>query len=229
MLHLFLLRAMRNTTDQIQETKLRTYVDDWRLLAQGMRRKAAQDIVGSFVTADELRRTGMVVSLTKSVILASGSSAKAVLRQVADAFGAQVAVHVKDLGVDDTLMAVRRVPAQRKRVGDALASAGRIARLPHRWKGRAHLTASLSKNQSKWGMDVPGLPSHVAGRPRGAYVRAVSGGRAARRAPEVILAVVAPEGFPRPCPRTHAPGHPQLGQESGAGTPPRGVGRPGLG
>ena len=80
MLDLFLLRAMRNTTYQIQETKFCTYADDWKLFAQGMRRKAAQDIVGSFVTAsDELRRTGMVVSLTKSVILASGSSARAAL------------------------------------------------------------------------------------------------------------------------------------------------------
>ena len=151
MLNLFLLRATRNTTDQTQETELRTYADDWRLFAQGLRMTAAQDIVGSFVAAsDELRRTGMVVSLTKSVILASGSSARAVLRQVAGAFGDQVAIHVvKDLGFDDTLTAVRKVPAQRKRVGDALASAGRVARLPHGWKHRAHLTAFVSKNQSK--------------------------------------------------------------------------------
>ena len=156
--------------------------------------------MGSFATAsDELRRTGMVASLTKSIILASRSSARAVLRQVADAFGAQVAVHVKDLGVDDTLTAVRKVPTQRKRVGHALASAGRIARLPHGWKGRAHLTASLSRNHSKWGMDVIGLPGHVAGRLRGAYEKAVSGGTAARRAPEVILALAA-ACFPRPCP-----------------------------
>ena len=46
---------------------------------QGLRRKAAHDIVGGFVTAtDELRRTGMVVSFAKFVILASGSSARAV-------------------------------------------------------------------------------------------------------------------------------------------------------
>ena len=137
----------------------------------------------------------MIVSLTKSVILASSSGARAVPRQVADAFGAQVAIHIKDLGVDDTLAATRRVPAQRKRVGDAVASAGRIARLPHGWKGRSRLTASLSKNQSKWGMEVSGLPGHAAGRPRSAYVRAVSGGNAARRAPEVILAMVAPRAF----------------------------------
>ena len=112
-----------------------------------------------------------------------------------DTFWAQVAVHVKDLGVDDTLAATRRVPAQRKRIGDAVASAGRIARLPHGWKGRIRLTASLSKNQSKWGMEVSGLPGHAAGRLRSAYVRAVSGGKAARRAPEVILAMVAPRAF----------------------------------
>ena len=76
-----------------------------------------------------------------------------------------------------------------------MASAGRIARLPHGWKGRAHLTASLSKSQPKLGMDVTGFPGHVAGRFRGAYVRAVSGGRAARRAAEVILALVAPRAF----------------------------------
>lgn len=72
-----------------------------------MRRKAAQDIVGSFPTAsDELRRTSMVVSLTKPITLASGSSTRAAFRQVADAFGAEVAVHFKDLGVDDTLTAI---------------------------------------------------------------------------------------------------------------------------
>ena len=60
MLHLFLTRAMRNTTDQVQETNLRTYADDWELFTQGLRRKVTQDIVGSFVTAtDELRRTGI--------------------------------------------------------------------------------------------------------------------------------------------------------------------------
>ena len=196
MLHLFLLLAMRSTTDQAQETKLRTYADGWTLIAQRLRRKAAYDIVGSFAAAtDELRRTGMVVSLTNSVILASGSSAKAVHRQVAGAFGAQVAVHVKDLGVDDTHAATKRVPAQRKKMGDAIASAARIAKLPHGWKSRARLTASLSKNQSKWGMDITGLPGHAAGRLRSAYLRAVSGGNAARRAPEVILALVAPQRF----------------------------------
>ena len=131
MLHLFLLRAMRSTTDQAQETKLRTYAGDLKLFAQGLRRKAAHDIIGSFAAAtDELRRTGVVVSLTKSVIQASGSPARAVLRQVAGAFGAQVAVHIENLGVDDTLAAARRVSAQRKRVGNAIASAVRIARPP---------------------------------------------------------------------------------------------------
>ena len=33
MLHLFLFGAMRSTTDQAQETKLRTYADDWRFFA----------------------------------------------------------------------------------------------------------------------------------------------------------------------------------------------------
>ena len=182
---------MSNTTDQIHETKLRTYADDWRRFTQGLRRKAAHDIVGSFVTAsDELRRTGMTV-----FSLASGSSARAVLRQVADAFGTQVAVHVKDLGVDDTLTDTRRVPAQRKRIGNAITSAGRIARLPHGWKSMARLTASLSRNQSRWGVDVTGLPGHAAGHLRSAHVRAISGGNAARRAPEVILALVARRAF----------------------------------
>ena len=185
---------MRNTTDHVQETKPRTYADDWRLFAQGLRRKAAHDIVGGFVTAsDEFFRTG--VSLTKFVILAPGSSARAVLRQVAGAFRAQEAVHIKDLGVDDTPVATRRVPAQRRRVGDAIASAGRIARFPHCWQGTARLMASLSRNQSKWGMDIAGLPGHAAGRFRSAYLRAISGGSAARRAPEVILALVAPQAF----------------------------------
>ena len=55
--------------------------------------------------------------------------------------------------------------------------------------------ASLSKNPSKWGKDFSRLPGHVAGRLKGAYVRDVSGGRAARRAPEVILALIAPKAF----------------------------------
>ena len=76
-----------------------------------------------------------------------------------------------------------------------MASANRIARLPHGWKGKARLTASLSRNQSKWGVEISGLPGHTAGRLRSAYVRAVSGGKAARRAPEVILAMVAPRAF----------------------------------
>ena len=152
--------------------------------------------MGGFAAAtDGLRRSGMVVSLAKSVILASGGSAGAVLRQVAGAFGAQAAIHVKDLGVDDTLAATRKTPAQRKRVRDAVASAARIARLPHGWKGRARLTASLSGNQSKWGVDITGLPGHAAGRLRSAYLRAVSGGKAAKKAPEVTLALVAPGGF----------------------------------
>ena len=143
----------------------------------------------------KLRRSGMVVSLTKSLNLASGGSARAVLRQVAGAFGAQDAIHVKDLGVDDTLAATKRTPAQKKRVQDAVASAARIAKLPHGWNGRARLTASLSGNQSKWGVDITGLPGHAAGRLRSAFLRAVSGGKAARRAPEVTLALVAPGGF----------------------------------
>ena len=127
--------------------------------------------------------------------MASGGGARAVLHQVADAFGAQVADHVKDLGVDDTLAATRRVAVQRKRVGDAVASANCIARPPHGWKGRARLTASLSRNQSRWGMEITGMPGHAAGRLRSAYVRAIFGGKAARRAPEVILALVAPRAF----------------------------------
>ena len=196
MLHLFLLRAMKSTEDRAQGARLRTYADDWRLFAQGMRREAARDIVGGFNAAtDGLRRSGMVVSLTKSVILASGGSARAVLRQVAGAFGAQVTMHVKDLGVDDTLAATRKTPAQRKRVRDAVASAARAARVPHGWKGRARFTVPLSGSQSKWGAEIIGLPGHAAGRLRSAYFRAVSGGNAARRAPEVTLALVAPGGF----------------------------------
>ena len=106
-----------------------------------------------------------------------------------------MAIHVKDFGVDDTLAATRRTPAQRKRVQDAVASAARIARLPYGWKGRARLTAALFGNQSKWGADITGFPGHTAGRLRSAYLRAVSGGKAARRAPEVTLALVAPGGF----------------------------------
>ena len=163
---------MKSTEDRAQGARLRTYADDWRLFAQGMRRKAAHDILGGFTAAtDGFRRSGMVVSLTKSVILASGGSARAVLRQVAGAFGAQEAIRVKDLGVDDTLAATRRTPAQRKRVRDAVDSAARIARLPHGWRGRARLTASLSGSQSKWGAEIIGLPGHAAGRLRSAYLK----------------------------------------------------------
>ena len=62
-------------------------------------------------------------------------------------------------------------------------------------EGRTRLTASLSGNQRKWGVDIIGLPGHAAGRLRSAYLRVVSGGKAARRAPEVTLALVAPRGF----------------------------------
>ena len=59
MLHLFLLRAMRGTADRAQGAELRTYADDWRLFSQGLRRKAATDLVGAFVVAsDELRSHG---------------------------------------------------------------------------------------------------------------------------------------------------------------------------
>ena len=44
-------------------------------------------------------------------------------------------------------------------------------------------------------MGVTGLLGHAAGRFRSAYLRAIFGGSAARRAPEVILALVAPRAF----------------------------------
>ena len=44
-------------------------------------------------------------------------------------------------------------------------------------------------------MDITGLPGHAAGKLRSAFVRAVAGGDAARRAPEVILALVAPHAY----------------------------------
>ena len=94
---------------------------------------------------------------------------------------------------------------------------------------RAHLTASLSKNQPKWGMDVTGLPGHVAGRLRGAYVRAVSGGRAARRAPEVILALVAPRAFLDPALGLARQVVLSWAKRVALDPPPRGMGRPGLG
>ena len=86
MLHLYLLRAMRGTAEAAPETKLRTYADDWRLFAQGALRKATRDIVTGFVAAaGELQATGMVVSLTRSVILASGAGARAALRRATGA------------------------------------------------------------------------------------------------------------------------------------------------
>ena len=131
----------------------------------------------------------MVLSPTKSVILAPGGSARAVLRQVAGAFGAQVTAHVKDLGVDDTLAATRRTPAQRKRVRDAVASAASVARA-----GRAGPASPLPCPGAR-GAEIIGLPGNAAGRLRSAYLRAVLGGNAARRAPEVTLALVAPGSF----------------------------------
>ena len=53
---------------------------------------------GFVAAAGELQATGMVVSLTKSVILASGAGARAALRRATRAFEIQVAIHVKDLG-----------------------------------------------------------------------------------------------------------------------------------
>ena len=53
MLHLYILRAMRQTQEEAAPAKLRTYVDDWRLFVSGARRRAAGQIVKGLRAAME--------------------------------------------------------------------------------------------------------------------------------------------------------------------------------
>ena len=109
-------------------------------------------------------------------------------------------LHVKDLGVDDTLAGARRVEGQRERVQSGVDAASRVARVPLGWGCRARLVASLVKGQTQWGLDITGMAPQRAGRLRHAMVQAVTGGQAARRAPEVVLAMAAPNAFIEPAP-----------------------------
>ena len=82
MLHLHLVGAMRHTERQAEGVHLRTYADDWRLFAAGARREAARALVHGFrVAKDALEDRGMVVSLTKTVLLASGADARVEIRR----------------------------------------------------------------------------------------------------------------------------------------------------
>ena len=199
LLHLYLLRAMRETQLGAAPATLRTYVDDWRLFVAGAQKQAARDIVRGLREAmRQLEGCGMVVSTSKTVLLASGPETRQRLRLAAGEFRDMVALRVKDLGVDDSLGANHRRAAQAARVEEATRSARRIARLPLGWRGRATMALTLSKAQFSWGLDVTGLTGGTLRRLRRWLVFAVTGGVVARRAPEALLALAAPDAYLEP-------------------------------
>ena len=199
MLHLYLLGAMRGTEEEAPSAELRTYVDDWRLFASGERAAASRAIVGGLHAARrQLESKGMVVSLSKTVLLASGAAARATLRAAAGEHKGMVSLAVKDLGVDDTLGACNRRAVQRKRVGDAAEAGSRIARLPTGWAGRITMAGALARSQYAWGADTLGMSAGTLRHLRKWIAHAVLGGSPARRAPEVVLALAAPGSFLEP-------------------------------
>ena len=199
LLHLFLWRAMRRTAGDIAPGRLRTYVDDWRILVTGSRRRAAVGVVEAFrVAKAQLTAQRMVVSTTKTVFLASGKESRAALRQAAGPLVGMVGLRVRDLGVDHSLGANWVRPGQTARVQTAVQAARRIARLPLGWKGRGHMLVALVKAQFQWGLDVSGLSPTTLRTLQHWMVFAATGGHAARRAPEVTLALAAPSAWLQP-------------------------------
>ena len=87
---------MRDTHRDAPEAALRTYVDDWRVFAAGLRRRAARDAVESLRAAKaHLEDMGMVVNLRKTVLLASSRGARERLRAEAGDLRGLVATTVK--------------------------------------------------------------------------------------------------------------------------------------
>ena len=103
--------------------------------------------------------------------------------------------------MDDSLGANHRREAQAVMFDATAGSARRIARLPLGWRGRATMALGLSRSQFSWGMDVSGLTQGALRHLRRWMVYVVTGGSVARRAPEALLALAAPEAYLEPRPQ----------------------------
>ena len=124
---------------------LRTYVDDWRIVAEGTRREAATRLIGALGEAcDALAERGMKVNASKTFIMASGAADRAYIRsQAGERFGHMVTGAVKDLGVESALGPRRVTRVQRQRVEVMVESAKRVAIVPTGWPGRTGLALGL--------------------------------------------------------------------------------------
>ena len=129
------------------------------------------------------------------MLLASGAEDRQALRKQAGELEGMVARAVKDLGVDTTLGAGTVRHTQTGRISKAVEACKRIARLPNGWGTRIIMARSLAEAQHAWGGDVTGYTGQALARLRHWMAHAVTGGATARRAPEVVLAAVAPQGM----------------------------------
>ena len=121
---------------------LRTYVDDWKLFAQGLRRREAAKRAAAALRAAraEPEATSMASNVVKPALLEiRGSRINPPSARGLQGSG------VKYPKVDDALGANRKRPAQQGRVAKAANAAHRVARLPMEWQGRARVAAALSR------------------------------------------------------------------------------------
>eukprot|EP00972_Heterocapsa_arctica_P099837 14727402-Heterocapsa_arctica.AAC.1 len=109
-----------------------------------------------------------------------------------------IALEVKDLGADATLGPLRRITVQRKRFGKIESTAKRVAQVPCGWTGRLCLTTSLLKAAAQWGYDITGISAKATSVMRHWLMHAITGGSTARRAPEVVFALVSPTSWVDP-------------------------------
>ena len=164
----------------------------------GAKQRAAKQIVAGLRAAvGALEGSHMVVSRSKTIMLAAGLAQRASLRTEAGALRTMVALVVKDQGVDG---ANRRKAAQKVRVKDADAaqSARRITRVPTGWSGRTAMALALSRSQFLWGSDVSGIKLRKGRTSASGWCLQSQGGNAARKAPEAILALACPDSFLEP-------------------------------
>ena len=102
---------------------------------------------------------------------------------------------VRDLGADCTLGGPRRTKQQRERNTNTAESARRVAQLPTGWSGRATVTAGLCRAQHTWAENITGLSGNAIRTLRHWTVYALTKGSKARKAAEVIFAVISPTTF----------------------------------
>jgi hypothetical protein len=152
----------------------------------------------------ELEAKKFKVSRTKTVLLASGPSARAHLKEQASPdLDHMIARHVKDLGVDSTLGGARNLTVQKQRVQAASDSAERVAWLPLGWRPRVTIAAGLVRAQMAWGADIVGMGGKAIKALRHRLVKAVTGAtppggrrrwcwRRSRRVPSWIRAISSP-------------------------------------